>query len=163
MVRGAARLLEFSGIDELETVLADIQKPLVFLAAADVLSEVSFHLHDVKGISGATATFDPYDAADFEDADLSPLRLLANPDGRGSLRIVCLDSALAQSIVGTDWLPPSSATLECTQVNLHENGMDSKRFKEDNDEYNDGQDAGQYFREISKFYGYLNPSDRIQD
>jgi hypothetical protein len=94
---------------------------------------------------------------------LSRLRLVANPDARGSFQIVCLDGALAQSIVGADWLPPSSATLECTQVNLYENGMNSERFTEDNDEYNDGQDAGQYFRESSKFNFHHDPSDWIQD
>jgi hypothetical protein len=137
MVRDAAQLLEFSGIDELETVLADIQTSLVFLAAAGVLSEVSFHIHDVQGICGATATLDPYDVSDFVEVDLSPLRLLTNPDCWGSLRIVCLDGALVQQIVGDDWLPLPSPILECTQVNLNVSGSEYNSREEGNDEYVD--------------------------
>ena len=163
-VRTAANLLEFSGLDELETALAEMQKPLVILAAAGVLSEVSFHLHDPQGICGATATLDPYDIADFEEIDLSGLRLVANPEGCGSLRIVCLDGALVQQIVGEDWLPLSSATLECTQVNLDVSGNESDSRQEDNDEHDDDyQGWDELADDDGRLYDQLPDPDRISD
>lgn len=163
-VRTAAYLLEFSSLDELETALADIQKPLVFLVAAGLLSEVSFHMHDPQGICGATATLDPYDVADFEEVDLSQLRLVANPDGCGSLRIVCLDGALVQQIVGEDWLPLSSATLECTQVNRSVSGSESDSRQEGNDEHDDDyQGWDEFTDDDGRCYDQLPDPNRISD
>ena len=163
-VRTAANFLEFSSVDELEAVLADIQQPLVILAAAGLLSEVSFHLHDPQGICGATATLDPYDVADFEEVDLSGLRLVANPEGCGSLRIVCLDGALVQQIVGEDWLPLSSATLECTQVNLDVSGNESDSRQEDNDEHDDDyQGWDELADDDGRLYDQLPDPSRISD
>jgi hypothetical protein len=136
-IRSAAKLLAFSGVDELETTLAQIEKHLVHLAGAGLIAGITFFLQDDRFVCGIQASISLYECADYEKVDLSRLQFLANPEACGSLQIVCVDSALAQQILGEDWLPQSSAALECTQVNLKVSGNESDSHQEDNDEYDD--------------------------
>jgi hypothetical protein len=163
VVLTAAEYLAFKARDELKTALAQMREPLVHLAAAGLIAAITFSLKDDQYICGVQVTISLYDVADYQEVDLSRLRLLANPEGCGRMQIVCLDGALVQSIVGAEWLPLSSAILECTQVNLGGNGEDSERRKEENDEYNDGQDAGQHKRAISQCDGYLDLAHWLKD
>jgi hypothetical protein len=137
----AARHLEFSGIDELETALVQMQKPLVFLAAAGVLAEMTFALHDQQGIYGAKAILDPDGIEDFEEVDLSRLRLAASSEASGRVEIVCLDGALTTAIVGEDWLPQASYFLEFNLVNTNISGEEIEGREEETDG-DDNDDAG---------------------
>jgi hypothetical protein len=136
----AARHLEFSGIDELEPALEDIRKPLVLLAAAGVLTEMTFSLQDTKGICGVRAMLDPYNVEDFAEMDLSRLRLLANPEACGSIEIVCQDSVFAAEITGTDWLPDATDVFSCALVSrsetdeIRESQEEEPRDADDNDD-----------------------------
>lgn len=138
-VRTAAYLLEFSGADELESALADMQQSLVLLAAAGVLADMTFSLHDSQGVCGATVTLDPYSVDDYEEADLSCLRLLVNSEACGSIELGYVDVALAQSIVGEDWLPLSSPSLQFRQGPANRSDNEDEKHQEDDDEYNDDQ------------------------
>jgi hypothetical protein len=164
-VRSAAHLLEFSGIDELESALSAMHKPLVLLAAAGVLAEIIFCVHDPQGVYGATANLEPWDIEDFEAVDLSRLRLVANREACGSLKIVCLDS-LALSIVGEDWLPEASDFLECrfSQVRQSVSGEENEHREENNDEHSDdNQDWGEYSGEVDDLYDQYPSPDGLPD
>ncbi len=140
VIRQAAELLEFSGIEELEDALAGMQNPLITLTAAGVLSELVFSLADPQGVCGVQAVFDPSDVADFVTEDLSALRLLANPACPGSLQIACVDGALATAIVGEDWLPPASALLAVSQVSRSGSTAESNVLEEEAHEYGNQHD-----------------------
>jgi hypothetical protein len=88
-----------------------MQKPLLSLLAAGALSEITFALHDEDSVCGVTVSFDVYNMEDFEEVDLSRLRLAAAPSGTGSIEIVCLEGAVTESFAQLDWLPPSQPTL----------------------------------------------------
>ena len=137
VVLTAADYLDFKAIDELKTGLAQMRESLVHLAAAGLWGGISFSLQDDQGVCGVQVTIFPYEVGDYQASDLSRLRLLANPEACGSIEVGCLDGTLAHQIVGDDWLPPSSATLEYTQVDLKVSGNESDRHQEDNDEHDD--------------------------
>jgi hypothetical protein len=163
-VRSAAHLLEFSGIDELESALADMHKPLVLLAAAGVLAEITFTLQDPQGVCGATALLDPWDIEDFEAVDLSRLRLVANREACGRIEIVCLDSELAQSIVGgEDWLPVASDSLEYSVSQASQNvGDENERPEEETHEHNDHyQGWDEFADDDGRLYDQLPDPDRV--
>lgn len=136
----AARLLEFSGIDELETTLVAMHKPLVFLAAAGLLSDMTFALTDEQGVCGAQATIVPDDVTDFEEADLSALRLLANSQAQGALEIGCIECGFTQEITGTDWLPEATDVLSCSLTSRSDTNeqMDYEEEKGDGDDDDEG-------------------------
>jgi hypothetical protein len=170
VIRNAAALLEFSGLDQLERAMRGMRKPLVTLTAAGVLSEIAFLLQDPQGVCGVAAAFHCYAVEEFEAVDLSALRLLANPESRGKLQIACVDGALAAAIVEAGWLPPASTFLDCRQVSRGGGDMESKFFQEDtnehDNEYNEHDGYEGYSEsagEISDLYGQLTAPDRLQD
>jgi hypothetical protein len=132
VVRTAARLLEFSGLSELETALESMNKPLVTLAGAGVLAQIAFEMRDPSGVFGAVASLDPYDVEEFEAVDLSRLQLLANTEGRGRIEIVYRDMQVAQAMVDEGWL----ASLATDVLEVREGSL-SMGGREDTDEYND--------------------------
>ena len=85
MVRVAAHFLELGEIGQIEAALENIRKSLVTLAAAGVLAGVTFQLRDEAGACGVTVAFDLSDVGEFEAVDLSRLRLLASPQGQGTI------------------------------------------------------------------------------
>jgi hypothetical protein len=116
-----------------------MREPLVSLASAGVLSTIGFYLHDPHGVCGGQALFDPYSVEDYEEADLSGLRLLANPEACGTIEIAYVDRELALSIVEEDWLPLASPSLECTQGIANVSDNEDEQDEEERDEYNDDQ------------------------
>ncbi len=159
----AARYLEFSGIDELEPALAEMHALLVKLASAGVLAEMTFALQDQQGICGARVILDPWDVSDFEEVDLSRLRLVANGETSGSVEIVCTDSAFAEAIVGTDFLPAPSAVLEWNLVNINISGNEIERREEDTDGYDYHQGWGEHSGKSYGVYDEYPPADGLQD
>jgi hypothetical protein len=121
VIHTAAELLQFSERDDLERGLETMQKPLLSLIAAGVLSEITFALHDEDSVCGVTISFDSYNMKDFEEVDLSHLRLAASTTGTGSIEIVCLDGAVAEAVSQMDWLPPAHPNLAWYQVQQNEN------------------------------------------
>jgi hypothetical protein len=120
LVQSAAELLQFSERDQLEEGIETIRKPLVCLVAAGVLSEITFAFHDEDSVCGVTVSFDAYNMEDFEETDLSRLRLVASPTGAVIMEIVCLDGAIAHAYINAEWLPPSHPRLAWHQVHHNE-------------------------------------------
>jgi len=134
VVRTAARFLEFSDLDQLEHALAEMHTSLVTLAGAGVLAQIAFELSDPSGVFGAVASLDPYDVEDFDEVDLSGLRLLANSQGRGRIEIVYRDAKLAEAMVDEGWLAAlATDVLEVTEASQSKEGW------EDSDGYDDDQ------------------------
>jgi hypothetical protein len=88
-----------------------MQKPMLSLVAAGVLSEITFAFHDEDSVCGVTVSFDTYNMEDFAEVDLSRLRLAASTTGTGSIEIVCLEGAVTEAFTQQDWLPPSQPSL----------------------------------------------------
>jgi hypothetical protein len=117
VVRDAARLLEVADLARIEAALASMRKPLVALASAGVLAGVTFQLRDVAGTIDVAVVFDAFDIGEVEAVDLSRLKLVASPQGQGSLQIACADSPLGRELVEQTLLPClSEETLDCCQV-----------------------------------------------
>jgi hypothetical protein len=129
----AAEHLAFCGLTELENRLWEMHESLLLLAAAGALDELSFVMQDPNGVFGVRVIIDPYEVSDFEEVDLSTLRLLASPQALGQLDIVCQDSEFVEGLVGANWLPDATDTLSVTL-----------RFNTDNDtDSNDVDDSEQ--------------------
>lgn len=125
VVREAAECLEVAGPERerIEAALASMRKPLLALAAAGVLSGVTFTLRDAAGVVRMHVVFDAFDVGDGEAVDLSRLRLVASPQGQGSLQIVCADSPLGRHLVERALLPRlTEEALACCQVRWQGSG-----------------------------------------
>jgi hypothetical protein len=119
VVREAAVCLEVAAAERerIEGALVSMRKPLLALAAAGVLSGVTFTLQDAAGAFSMDVVFDAFDVGDFDAVDLSRLTLVANPQGQGRLQIVCADVPLGRSLVEQSLLPSMTEdTLDCCQV-----------------------------------------------
>jgi hypothetical protein len=145
--------LTFLGIDELEHALAVMHEPLVHLAAAGVLKGVSFFIEDSQGLCGIRVIIDLWEVSAFEEVDLSSLRLLANSEAPGTIEIALSDSAFAEEISGSDWLPEPSEFLLCTLVTDNETTDDVEQREEDGDEYDDDEDVSEYADDGDKLLG----------
>jgi hypothetical protein len=164
VIRTAAQHLKFAGIDELKTALAQMQESLMFIAAAGLLSDITFTISDPQGSYGVQATISPYDVADYEEVDLSRLRLLANPEAPGSIEIGCVECAFAQEIAGTDWLPEATEVLSCTLVSRGET-LDTIEYQEEKSDgdNNDDETCGGFAGEDDRLYDEHPHADRLQD
>ena len=100
------------------------ERHLVLLAAAGLLGEISFYLHDDQGACGVQVTISPFDVGDYEETDLSRLRLLANPEASGCIEVGCIDGACALEISGANWLPAPSEVLSCSLVSWADDQME---------------------------------------
>jgi hypothetical protein len=151
VVREAADRLEVGDMARIEAALGSMQKPLLALAAAGVLSGITFQLRDEAGACGIAVVFDLFDVADVEAMDLSQLRLVASPQGEGRLEIVCLDEPVGRHLVERAVLPClSEEALDCCQVTWQgseaaaevreEDILEALEEEETADEYDDGED-----------------------
>jgi hypothetical protein len=133
----------------IEAALVNMGKPLVALAAAGVLAGVTFLLRDGTGTIDVSVVFDAFDIGEVEAVDLSRLKLVASPQGQGSLEIVCADSPLARQLVEGHLLPRlSEESLDCCQVRWQGSEAEPDILVEDvsaeeegSDEYDDDREG----------------------
>jgi hypothetical protein len=136
----AAELLGFRGLTELENRLWEMNEPLRLLAAAGELAGLSFSMQDQTGIYGVRVLFDSYGVEDYEEVDLSGLRLLASAEACGHLHIVCLDSDFVQGLVGTDWLPDATDALTVAlSFNTDNDSIDDPEPREEESDDDDNK------------------------
>jgi hypothetical protein len=162
LVRNAAQLLTIPGSVELENALAAMHEPLQLYAAAGVLEGVSLYYEDSQGLCGVKAIVDPWGISDFEEVDLSSLRLLATSEAPAVIEIALLDSAFAEEISGTQWLPAPSESLECRLVTASDTTDDMEQQEEDGDGYDD-EDGSEYDGEIGELSEQFPPPPRLSD
>jgi hypothetical protein len=136
-----------------------MHEPLVLLAGAGVLSEITFSLNDPQGVCGVRVSLDPFDIEDFEEMDVSRLRLLANPEAVGSIEIVCPDIMFAAAIAGTAWLPDATDLLTCALVTRSDSDRDrempSPKLEDEEEERDDDEHENQSGRESDGEDSYL--------
>lgn len=144
-------LLEFPALtlQRLEAALADLEKPLLLLATAGVLAGLSLALQEGEETVGVVVRFDPDAVGEYEETDLSALRLIASAEAEPALEVLVVESALSRTLV--DRLLPqlSAETLACCQVRWqgHEpeaDLLDEAVEKEGDtlDEYDDDHQSG---------------------
>jgi len=134
----AAELLAFRGLTELENRLWEINDFLRLLVAAGELVELSFQMEDQTGVYGVRVLFDPYGVEDYEEVDLSSLRLLASSEACGQLDIICMDSEFVEGLVGANWLPDATDTLTVALAYSTDNDAldEDEQGKEERDDDN---------------------------
>jgi hypothetical protein len=131
VIQSAAELLMFSECDQLGQGLAMIQKQLLSLVAAGSLCDLILAIHDFDSDCGVTISFEPYDMEEFEEVDLTRLRLAASTTGIGRIELVCLDGAVTDAFSQLEWLPPSHPNLAWCQVQQSESREDSSLLGEE--------------------------------
>ena len=136
----AAELLGFRGLTELKNRLWEMNEPLRLLAAAGELAGLSFQMEDQNGVYGVRVLIDTYGVEDYEEVDLSGLRLLASAEACGHLHIVCLDSDFVQGLVGADWLPDATDTLSVAlSFNTEDDSIEDPELREEESDDNDNK------------------------
>jgi hypothetical protein len=142
VVRDAAGLLEVADLARIVEALASMRKPLEALARAGVLAGVTFQLRDAAGTIDVAVVLDAFDIGAVEAVDLSRVKLVASPQGQGSLQIVCADGPLGRELVEQTLLPClSEETLDCCQVRWQGREPGAKGSEEDVREELDGEEA----------------------
>lgn len=151
----AAELLAFRGLTELENRLWEMYEPLCLLASAGALVAFSFQMEDPTGVFGVRVPIDSYGVGEYEEVDLSPLRLLASAEACGQLDIVCTDSEFVAGLVGVDWLPGATDALTVAlRFTTDNNTMDAseQREEERDDDDNDVEAWREPTGEIDDLY-----------
>jgi hypothetical protein len=116
IIQAAAELLQFSEWNHLEQGFEMIRNQLLSLISAGALSEVTFAFQEVDNVCGVTIIFDADNMDEFEEVDLSRLRLCASATGTGSVEFVCLESGVSEAFSQVEWLPPTYSSLAWSQV-----------------------------------------------
>jgi len=117
-----------------------MNEPLRLLAAAGELAGLSFQMEDQNGVYGVRVLIDTYGVEDYEEVDLSGLRLLASAEACGHLHIVCLDSDFVQGLVGADWLPDATDTLSVAlSFNTEDDSIEDPELREEESDDNDNK------------------------
>jgi hypothetical protein len=142
MVLRAVDLSEVPDAARIKAALSNMRKPLGVLASAGVLAGVTFQQRDAAGTVDVAVVFDAFDIGEVEAVDLSRLKLVASPQGQGSLQIVCADSPLGRELVEQTLLPGlSEETLDCCQVRWQGREPAAEGNGEDVREEVDGEEA----------------------
>jgi hypothetical protein len=129
----------------------DMHDPLELLVGAGVLSEIRFSLTDSHGVCSVRAILDPYAVEDYEEVDLSGLRLLANSEACATIEIVCPDIVFAAEIAGTEWVPEATDLLTCALATQSDSDTDeempSPTLEDEEEERDDDEYESQSWRE----------------
>ena len=151
----AAELLAFRGLTDLENALCETRETLLLLVSAGELAGISFQMETPNGVCGVHVIIDPYGVADYEEVDLSTLRLLASPDASGQLDIVCFAGGFSAGLMAADWSHLSTDALSLSLRFGTDNDIvdESEQRKEDrDDDDNDVEDWREPAREIDDLY-----------
>jgi hypothetical protein len=151
----AAELLAFRGLTDLENALCETRETLLLLVSAGELAGISFSMQDPDGVCGVHVSIDPYGVADYEEVDLSTLRLLASPDASGQLDIVCFKGGFSEWLMAADWSHLSTDALSLSlRFGTNNDSIDDPEHSEEerDDDDNDVEDWRELTREIDDLY-----------
>jgi hypothetical protein len=99
-----------------EAAVAELEKTLLLLAAAGVLAGLSLALQEGEETVRVVVRFDPDAVDEYEETDLSAVRLIASAEAEPALEVLVVESALSRTLVNRLLPQLSAETLACCQV-----------------------------------------------